>query len=146
MQWLLLTILALATLGSVAALSCRQCQPDHECPALPNDGKCHPARRPCSCCDECAGLRGDDCGPFTARCHPDLVCVNENGEEKETVQWHEKFKGVCKRSKAERAERACKRLNQLFRLFNSTNGRPGRFLRRWLKRLYKRCLAKYNVN
>jgi len=59
-------------------------------------GGCEPAFKPCGCCPECAGDIGVDCHGMAARCRKGLVCVNDQGEAKQEVAWHDhKFRGTC---------------------------------------------------
>ncbi|ESO97570.1 hypothetical protein LOTGIDRAFT_152660 [Lottia gigantea] len=87
-------------IATVTSLSCVACPKDQVCDPLPESAECFPAKAACACCKTCAGRFGDKCSTLSVRCHPDFVCVNEDGVELSSVPWYTfDFRGICVRDR-----------------------------------------------
>ncbi|ESP04213.1 hypothetical protein LOTGIDRAFT_171051 [Lottia gigantea] len=74
------------------------CKP---CPAVPNCAPlsrkyCVVKRRPCGCCDECAGRHKDPCDRYSVPCDDQFECVNDKGYGLKHIENDLDFHGVCR--------------------------------------------------
>ncbi|KAL5013451.1 hypothetical protein ScPMuIL_007721 [Solemya velum] len=83
--------------GATPGIHCETCEDylkRHKCHPLAE--QCEKVRRPCGCCDECAGNLNDKCSSYSARCATGLMCVSGKGEALESVPWYMfHYEGTC---------------------------------------------------